>query len=254
MQEIINKIKNTSQNTCISGIKIDFEAENFSNQQALYLADFCKENNLSFIAKIGGCEAFKDLCDAHSLGVKSIVAPMIESKYALSKFINTSKMVFSEDTDFFINIETKTACDNIDEILNNEEAKYLKGIVIGRSDLSQSFGLDKSEVNNIVISKTSLDIAKKVKDKGLICTIGGNLCEKSLDFIATYSEFFDFFETRKVIFNTSKTLKENPIVHINLAIEFEIKWLEEVAKSTKYPVCWAVQRIEQLKDRQKICS
>ncbi len=54
--------------------------------------------------KIGGCEAIRDLLEAPADGVRYIVAPMVESGYALSKYIAAKNRVFpaeEEDTSFF---------------------------------------------------------------------------------------------------------------------------------------------------------
>ena len=79
-----------------------------------------------------------------SLDVSGIVAPMIESEFALEKFIesiisNTNDEIRSK-TDFFINIESKTAVSNLREILSSPSSKLLTGIVVGRSDLTKSLG------------------------------------------------------------------------------------------------------------------
>ena len=46
-----------------------------------------QEENLNI--KIGGCEAINDIIFCKSLRPKSIVAPMVESQYALRKFVET---------------------------------------------------------------------------------------------------------------------------------------------------------------------
>ena len=54
----------------------------------------------------------------------------------------------ASSTDFFINIESKTAIENLDKILSSPSSKLLTGIVVGRSDLTKSFGYGKQEVNS----------------------------------------------------------------------------------------------------------
>ena len=44
---------------------------------------------LDLNVKIGGCEAKNDVFFCKKIGVNGIVAPMVESQYALNKFIQT---------------------------------------------------------------------------------------------------------------------------------------------------------------------
>ena len=70
---------------------------------------------------------------------------MIESKYALNKFIQTVKK--DKKTSLYINLESDLAFKNVREIINSKHFKSLRGIVIGRSDLAGSLGLTKKEVD-----------------------------------------------------------------------------------------------------------
>ena len=71
--------------------------------------------------KIGGCEAIKDLYESKQLGVNYIIAPMVETPYALQKFIKAKNLVYSEeealDTKFLFNCETKTTVNNFEEMI-----------------------------------------------------------------------------------------------------------------------------------------
>ena len=94
------------------------------------------QSNLPLTLKIGGCEAKKDLFEARQFGAKNIVAPMIESDYALKKFIDTVDHVYPNDeineVNFYFNIETIQAFENLDEILKVAiESPTIKGIVFG---------------------------------------------------------------------------------------------------------------------------
>src|SRR5574344_2598639 len=120
-----------------SGIKIEFETEVTTFSEASVLKNFSDKAGLNFTVKIGGAEAVTDMYEAKKIGVKTLVAPMIESSYALKKYINSAKTVFNEiPPEFFINIETITGYKNLDEILKTSETKYLSGIVLGRFDMA----------------------------------------------------------------------------------------------------------------------
>ena len=56
---------------------------------------------LDVTLKTGGCEALRDLIEARQFGVKYIVAPMVETAYALSKYIVAKDTVFKEEQDSY---------------------------------------------------------------------------------------------------------------------------------------------------------
>ena len=68
---------------------------------------------------------------------------MVESEYALRKFIQIAPNSFKGD--LYINLESKNALKNLEKIINSKEFKKLKGVVTGRSDLAGSFNLAKSK-------------------------------------------------------------------------------------------------------------
>ena len=74
------------------------------------------------------------------IGVDRIVAPMVESAYALEKFLAAAKMAFPaterEDIVFAVNVETISACRAFDEMLALPDIDVLGGVVHGarRSD------------------------------------------------------------------------------------------------------------------------
>ena len=102
--------------------------------------------------KIGGCEAISDINNCLVLNVDGMVAPMVESPFALEKFITSLDDNLTpqlrQKIKCYVNIESKTAYDNITDIISSDYCRYLNGIVLGRSDLCKSFGLTKSNVND----------------------------------------------------------------------------------------------------------
>ena len=84
--------------------------------------------------KIGGCEAKNDIFFCKKISTDSIVAPMIESEYALKKFIQCAGK--NKKNKLLVNLETNLSLVNLSKILNSNAFKLLDGIVIGRSDLA----------------------------------------------------------------------------------------------------------------------
>ena len=70
-----------------------------------------------------------------------MVAPMIESEYALKKFIQCAGK--NKKTKLFINLETNLSLVNLPKIMNSSSFKLLDGVVVGRSDLAGSLNFLK---------------------------------------------------------------------------------------------------------------
>ena len=98
----------------------EFEAEGTRTDELLRLIEIANKSGAKIALKIGGCEAIKDLYESKQFGVNYIIAPMVETPYALEKFINARKIVYSEteaeDTNFLFNCETFTTFKNIEAI------------------------------------------------------------------------------------------------------------------------------------------
>ena len=78
-------------------------------------------------------QAIIDMNNCLLLDADGIVAPMVESSFALENFItstdNNIPPQLRKKINFFVNIESKTAYENIQGILNSDSCKYLSGIV-----------------------------------------------------------------------------------------------------------------------------
>lgn len=235
MNSLENKMVETlidlKKNYHVCSVKAEFEAEGTSFEEALRLKNITNKAGLDLTIKIGGCEALKDMYETKIMGAKSIVAPMVETSYALKKFINATKTAFNEEErkniEFFINIETITGYKNFDEIINSQETKDISGIVFGRMDMTGSMGIPREEVDSEEIFNFAHNLALKTSEYGKKLIIGGGVSINSLPFFEKLPEnSLNKFETRKIIFDACALKKKNIKDGIFKAIEFELMWLK----------------------------
>jgi len=227
--KMVDLLQDLRTNYCVSGIKAEFEAEGTRIEEAMRLKDVISKAGLGLNIKIGGCEAIKDMLDGISLGAERIIAPMVETPYALKKFLLAAQMVYGDainEVDLLVNIETFTGVANFSEMLALPEIGMLKGVVIGRVDMVGSLAMNRTDVNSQRILDISLDIAQKASAKGLDVIIGGGVSVESLSFFNQFpTGQLTRFETRKVIFQCPEALK-NPEEAFIKAVEFELLWLK----------------------------
>lgn len=250
---LLNDLK---KNHNVVGVKAEFEAEGTRIEEAMRLKDVTSLASLDLNIKIGGCEAIKDMFDAINLGTRRIIGPMIETPYALEKYLNASQIVFKnilDSVELLINIETFTAVKNFSEMLKVPSIRLLNGVVIGRVDMCGSLGLDRSHVNSQEILEIALEVSFKAKQHGLTVVIGGGVSFDSLSFFNAFPiGGIDRFETRKVIFSCPNALNNTKEAFIK-AVEFELLWLQN--KSNHYMAISNEdkKRIEMMKKRYKTC-
>ncbi len=254
---MVDTLKDLKAHHHVIGIKAEFEAEGTRLEEALRLKEVVSAAGIDLTIKIGGCEALKDMYDARSIGVKSIVAPMIESSFALKKFLQASRIVFPDeerhDIKFLINIETTTACRDLAAILGSDCLSDLHGITIGRGDLSESLGHDRSYINSEEIFALSARILSEAKKKNLICGMGGGVSAESLPFFKKLPPgHLDFFETRKVQFQCPQGYSsDNAREGILKAVGFELVWLKNKRNYYGGIAQEDAHRIEALESRYK---
>ena len=227
MVELLTELK---EKYCVTGVKAEFEAEGTRMEEAMRLKEVSMKAGLGLSLKIGGCEAIKDMFDAISLGVECIIAPMVETPYAMKKYIQATKVAFTNgqysEVDFLMNIETITAFNHFDQMLAIPEIENISGIVIGRVDFTGSLGLKRDAVNDPEVLDSALKIAAKAKGKGLKVIVGGGVSVHSLPFFRAFPPGnLDRFETRKVIFSCPGALRNSEEAFLK-AVEFELLWLK----------------------------
>ncbi|HVO83580.1 MAG TPA: aldolase/citrate lyase family protein [Syntrophobacteria bacterium] len=228
--EMVHLLGELAERHGVSGVKAEFEAEGTRTEELMRLKEICLAAQISLTLKIGGCEAVRDMYDARAVGVDHVVAPMVETRFALQKYLRAIETVFprdeQEEIEFLINVETRLAVENFDEMLKVANLARLDGIVMGRVDLVGSMGLDRKAMNTDRIFQLVVPLFQKAKHRKMTCVLGGGIAVDALPFIrAIPSDLIDRYETRKICFACPDALEQDAEQGILKAVRFELLWL-----------------------------
>lgn len=230
----------------ILGLKAEFEAEGSTFEEMAALTRYAVNLELGLTLKIGGCEAVTDLVQALSISPKQIVAPMIESPFAVRKFGQMmAKWDPRRSVRRMINVETISAVKLLPELLDACRDWGIDGIVIGRGDLTESMGLPRSEVDSSHVFAQVIEVIKRCDDLGLTVGVGGGVSPRSIEQMEELADYssFSYFETRKVLIEAKVPDKTKTI---RSALAFELSWLEERAQKAARVSEGDMSRIERL--------
>ena len=254
--EMVEILKKGKEKFGYVSVKAEFEAEGTRVDELMRLIEIANKAGLQLTVKIGGCEAKRDLMESKQFGVDYIVAPMVETAYALSKYILAKNSVYSDEekkfTDFLVNLETITAYENKNEIVQMARDN-IDGLVFGRVDFSESLGVGRDGIHSDEVTDKVLEVASLCKDNNLDLVVGGAVSSDSIQVLKKINEVhLTRFETRKVVF-TSEIIESNFLKDglVN-AVHFELLWLKN--KKEYYSVIEKEddKRIKMLNDRWNI--
>jgi 4-hydroxy-2-oxoheptanedioate aldolase len=208
----VSLLKDLVENHGVLGIKTSFEDEGASLMEVIRLKELCNQAGTKILLKIAGAEAKRDLEDSIMIGVKGIVAPMIESPFALDKFVKSAKSILPPDVlsnvQLGVNIETITAYKNFNEMTKADGFKDLYHITLGRVDFVSSMNKDRSYVNSEEILDIATDLFTKSRGMSKRVYLGGAITIDSNDFMKSLftKGLLDKFETRYVMYDPAIAL------------------------------------------------
>jgi hypothetical protein len=203
------------------GIKTSFEDEGAHPKNVRKLRNVTHKVGLDLNVKIGGAEAKTDFKMALDMNSNGIVAPMIESPFALSKFTSYAK---NFNVTRGINIESKQGVENLDSILDSEYIKDIDYICIGRTDLAASYN---QHVLSPELCETVTDTLMKIKSANIQACMGGSFDSRSYKFVKFLheNELLERVETRYIMFNMDNHFIENFEMSITEALNFEREYM-----------------------------
>jgi len=228
--EMIDTLTKLKEEYGVFEIKAEYENEGSRQVELMRLKDVADKVNIPIIIKIGGVEAVTDIYEAMSLGAKGIIAPMTETAFSTSKFLDAIDTFVAEDNkediEFAINVETITAYENFSKMLELEKINLLSSITVGRVDFTGSLGMDRDYVNDEKMYRFCADIFTEAKEKGLKTALGGAISDKSISFIKRLiaRDLVDKYETRKLVYHREAidTIEKG----LQEGIKFELQWLK----------------------------
>ena len=227
-KKMVEILKRLRADYGVTAVKINLEAEGIRLEEILRTKELVMSAGVGMTVKIGGCEAVTDLRLSRMYGVNNIMGPMIESKFALEKYLAMVEAEYAadeiEEIKLLINIETVDGYQRFDQMLTASNIGMLHGIVLGRTDLAAA--LNQKDVNAPEVFSLARDLFTKAKQQSLLCIVGGGMTVKSIPFLKGLKGLLGGFETRKVVFADYGKVKANMEEGIPLALQFEYHWYE----------------------------
>ncbi len=251
-KRMLDILKELKQKHNILAVKAEFEAEGTRKDELVNLLNIVSRADLDLHVKIGGCEAVRDMHECRTFGVGAIIAPMIESPFAMKKYIQAIDAVYTAEEQsnmlYVFNAETITGYNNLDDILTVPGFKeHIDSVSVGRVDFSASLGLSRDAINTDEVTPYLETMLRKCHAAGIKAGFGGGVSPETIPVFEKVKDILYKFETRKVVFRYFDELQV--VDALILAMEFELLYLKNKNNLYTYLREEDVKRIEMLEKR-----
>lgn len=249
-KELYNQIVLLKQDYKLEGIKAEFEAEGSHFNDIVRLRRLTSQAGVKLFLKIGGVEAVRDIKDSMELGVDGIISPMVESAFGLKKFLDAYRSIYrNHKMKLSINIETKNAIDQLDEILTMAKGE-IDNITLGRTDLSASYmHPDIVPDCDFIFALVGL-VGKKSRHNRMSFTVGGSISANTIHKFRENRSMLqpiECLETRKVVLPAEVMVFENNA--LNEALKFEELYILSKKQMSDIMIEAELERITKLNER-----
>lgn len=253
-KKMLDILKRLKEDYNVLAVKSEFEAEGSRIDELVKLNEVVFRADMDIYIKIGGCEAVSDLEKCRILGAKGIMAPMIETPFAMTKFLNALNRVYSqkeqEDMFYIFNAETITGYNNLDDILSVDNIDKIHSVAVGRVDLTASLGYGREYINSEEIMKYTRDILEKARERNIMAGIGGGISIEAIPILKSLSDVVEKFETRKIVFKYDDEL--DIMRALEYAVEFEIMYLKNKAELYQKMADEDAARVKMMENRLQV--
>ncbi len=93
-KSLADQLKRLKDEFGLHGIKAEFETEGSTFRDLVRLRRITARLDIPLYLKLGGVEAIRDLKDSLELGVDGVIAPMVESPFGVTKFVEAVQAVY----------------------------------------------------------------------------------------------------------------------------------------------------------------
>lgn len=179
--EHVNRIKKLRTNLselkkvqgCV-GVKLSTEDSGHSWEFIDWVKNGILAGVLPLHVKVGGPDAKNDIRSFLRLDAQGVIGPMVESPFGVQKFVQALETIMGLEVmrqkTVSVNLESISAYENLERILEVSEMEHVDKIVVGSTDLSKS--LDQP-VSSPGIIEIATDMCKRSKEYGKAVRLGG---------------------------------------------------------------------------------